>query len=643
MTDVSLFWIAFAAYLVAMLALVTASVRRGGEWLARIGCGLMWVGLAAQTVSIVWRAFRIGSEPIQGFFPGLAKAFSSGPAWREVVYALVFVLAALAAVLVVVYRRRRAVWLLSAGIVLMLELILLDFLDFTRLPIDKVYDYLSIASWCAALALVALSPMLKSVALDGALAVATCLLVVFAAMHPKTSEVQLVPALQSYWLFIHVTLTSLGYAIFGISFVVAALFLVKSYDPADRGPEAMRTVWTALGVAFVLGAVAALLSSLALPFKTVAFDEYQLSAPNEPRFGFIQVFRYGAAMVGCGAFWAYVVFWAILAGTWLVQAIMERARPRSGFAPYLFVVSGFAMFAACLILGGVVSRQERTAGRLEKEYNALIGLIKERALEEGQALTAESLAAQVERLRGLSARARRILAQARWLPLTLETETPVRNEPLYRDLVDLYTEAGQKWELPIRYKDIKQIGRMRGEQADLLDAVGRRLSLPADRAELSRALDSLAKEYRDFQASAWLPREKEGSVAAFVGLAFLLAIPIGFVLHALARHARAALPDAKRLDGFSYIAIAVAYPVFTFGAIFAGAIWAHYAWGNWWSWDPKEVGSLVAWVLYTLYLHQRYREGISPRAAAVAGMLGFIAATLSLAGNAFLSGLHAYS
>ena len=103
------------------------------------------------------------------------------------------------------------------------------------------------------------------------------------------------------------------------------------------------------------------------------------------------------------------------------------------------------------------------------------------------------------------------------------------------------------------------------------------------------------------------------------------------------------LPDARRLDGISHTAIAVAYPVFTFGALFAGAIWAHFAWGSWWGWDPKEVGSLVAWVLYTLYLHQRYREGLTPRAAAVFAMLGFLAATLSLAGNAFLGGLHAYS
>ena len=95
--------------------------------------------------------------------------------------------------------------------------------------------------------------------------------------------------------------------------------------------------------------------------------------------------------------------------------------------------------------------------------------------------------------------------------------------------------------------------------------------------------------------------------------------------------------------GKCYGAIAVAYPVFTFGALFAGMIWAHFAWGAWWSWDPKEVGSLVAWFLYTLYLHQRYRERLSPRAAAVFAMLGFLFATLSLAGNAFLGGLHAYS
>ena len=147
----------------------------------------------------------------------------------------------------------------------------------------------------------------------------------------------------------------------------------------------------------------------------------------------------------------------------------------------------------------------------------------------------------------------------------------------------------------------------------------------------------------DRETDAVLPRGPAGHLAGFVGLASLIAVPIGLVLWAFLPRLAGRLPGVESLDRIGYGAIAVAYPLFTFGALFAGAIWAHFAWGAWWSWDPKEVGSLIAWVLYTMYLHQRHREGLSPRVAAIAAVLGFLACTLSLAGNAFLGGLHAYS
>ena len=47
------------------------------------------------------------------------------------------------------------------------------------------------------------------------------------------------------------------------------------------------------------------------------------------------------------------------------------------------------------------------------------------------------------------------------------------------------------------------------------------------------------------------------------------------------------------LDEINYRAVSLAYPLYTVGALFAGAIWAEQAWGSFWSWDPKEVGSLL--------------------------------------------------
>lgn len=102
------------------------------------------------------------------------------------------------------------------------------------------------------------------------------------------------------------------------------------------------------------------------------------------------------------------------------------------------------------------------------------------------------------------------------------------------------------------------------------------------------------------------------------------------------------LPDLKRLDFYSYKAITVGYPLFTVGALFAGAIWAEQAWGIFWSWDPKEVCSLVVWLIYSAYLHARFVKGWSGMRAAVLSAIGFICTILTFFSNLFLGGLHAY-
>lgn len=41
-----------------------------------------------------------------------------------------------------------------------------------------------------------------------------------------------------------------------------------------------------------------------------------------------------------------------------------------------------------------------------------------------------------------------------------------------------------------------------------------------------------------------------------------------------------------------------------------GSLWAKEAWGNYWSWDPKETWAVVTWMGYLLYIHLRlFRKG----------------------------------
>jgi cytochrome c biogenesis factor len=49
---------------------------------------------------------------------------------------------------------------------------------------------------------------------------------------------------------------------------------------------------------------------------------------------------------------------------------------------------------------------------------------------------------------------------------------------------------------------------------------------------------------------------------------------------------------------------------FLLGAgIVLGAFWADVAWGNWWSWDPKESWALLTWMVLVLYLHVPEKPG----------------------------------
>ena len=96
------------------------------------------------------------------------------------------------------------------------------------------------------------------------------------------------------------------------------------------------------------------------------------------------------------------------------------------------------------------------------------------------------------------------------------------------------------------------------------------------------------------------------------------------------------------LEEINYKALSIGYPLFTIGALFAGAIWAYEAWGSFWSWDPKEVGSLIIWLFYTLFFHGRYQRGWRGQRAAWMSVIGFVMILLSFFGNIFLGGQHAY-
>jgi cytochrome c-type biogenesis protein CcsB len=139
-----------------------------------------------------------------------------------------------------------------------------------------------------------------------------------------------------------------------------------------------------------------------------------------------------------------------------------------------------------------------------------------------------------------------------------------------------------------------------------------------------------------------LPEMKWAQILSFIAGMIILGLPFLWILAKLQPRIRPELPSLDILDTISYRAVTLGYPLFTFGAMIAGAIWAHQAWGSFWSWDPKEVGSALVWFVYTVYLHARYQRNWKGNRASVLAIIGFMLAILTLLGNMVLGGLHAY-
>jgi len=96
----------------------------------------------------------------------------------------------------------------------------------------------------------------------------------------------------------------------------------------------------------------------------------------------------------------------------------------------------------------------------------------------------------------------------------------------------------------------------------------------------------------------------------------------------------------------TYRLICVGFPLLTLGLIL-GSYWGKKAWGDYWGWDPKELWSLVSWLLFVGYFHFRYMFGRKhPRMNsiwAIAGMAAIVITLLWVNLSRLFPGLHSYA
>lgn len=88
--------------------------------------------------------------------------------------------------------------------------------------------------------------------------------------------------------------------------------------------------------------------------------------------------------------------------------------------------------------------------------------------------------------------------------------------------------------------------------------------------------------------------------------------------------------------------VMIGFLMLTLGII-TGAVWAHSAWGSYWTWDPKETWSLITWLVYAALLHTRLMRGWRGKRLAILSIAGFCCVMFTYFGVNYLSGLHSYA
>ncbi len=102
------------------------------------------------------------------------------------------------------------------------------------------------------------------------------------------------------------------------------------------------------------------------------------------------------------------------------------------------------------------------------------------------------------------------------------------------------------------------------------------------------------------------------------------------------------IPAKPILDDLNYQMVVIGFLMLTLGII-TGSVWAHSAWGSYWSWDPKETWSLITWLVYAAVLHSRLVRGWRGKKIAFLCIVGFSCVLFTYFGVNYLAGLHSYA
>jgi cytochrome c-type biogenesis protein CcsB len=226
---------------------------------------------------------------------------------------------------------RAGIALVYVGIVALLGCIVLRGLSTSRVPWGNMYEFINLTSFCGlvAAAVVLRKPQYR--ALWVFVLVPVLILLTVSGKWLYSHAAPVMPALQSYWLPIHVSVVSLGSGVFLVAGVASILFLLKMSRFGNPSSDT---------------AVARVISRLP-DAQTLDRIAYRTTIFAFPVFGFGVIFGAIWAEEAWGRYWGWDPKETVSFIAWVVYAAYLHARSTAGWrdrkAAWINVIGFVAM------------------------------------------------------------------------------------------------------------------------------------------------------------------------------------------------------------------------------------------------------------------------------------------------------------
>jgi cytochrome c-type biogenesis protein CcsB len=139
-----------------------------------------------------------------------------------------------------------------AGFLSQLTFFILRWIASGHAPVSNLFEFTTFFGMSLVGAFIIIYYMYKTPLLGLFTLPVASLIIAYGSMFPR-EVTPLIPALQSYWLHIHVTTTAIGQAILAISFIAGLIYLVRSVDQTKKSKSTLWLEVVLFGLVSTLG------------------------------------------------------------------------------------------------------------------------------------------------------------------------------------------------------------------------------------------------------------------------------------------------------------------------------------------------------------------------------------------------------